>query len=165
MYKRYRILVPKVLLAILLAALLVALAACSPKAEEQAAAPNPNPGPTPAPNPAPNPAPTPTPTVEEPAARAVTQDWRSDRQALGQATYDKACASCHAAGELDAPRAGVREDWSERSDLWQAVLFSHAKSGYLEMPGKGGQPELTDEAVEAAVEYMLGLTFPELPRD
>ena len=145
MYTRYRIL----LALIPLATLLVALAACSPKADDQA----------------PTPTPTPTPTVEEPAARAVKQDWRSDRQSLGQATYAKACASCHAAGELDAPRTGVREDWSERSGLWQAVLFNHAKAGYPEMPGKGGQPELTDEAVEAAVEYMLGLTFPELPRD
>ena len=104
-------------------------------------------------------------TVAEPAVREVKQDWRSDRQALGKATYAKACASCHEAGEGNAPRTGVREDWSERSDLWQAVLFNHAKAGYLEMPGKGGRPELTDEAVEAAVEYMLGLTFPELPRD
>jgi cytochrome c5 len=30
--------------------------------------------------------------------------------------------------------------------MWQAVLFNHAKSGYLEMPGKGGQDELSDEA-------------------
>jgi len=49
--------------------------------------------------------------------------------------------------------------------MWQAVLFNHAKAGYLDMPGKGGQPELTDESVEAATEYMLGLTFPELPKD
>jgi cytochrome c5 len=49
--------------------------------------------------------------------------------------------------------------------MWQAVLSKHAKAGYLEMPGKGGQAELSDESVEAATEYMLGLTFPELPQD
>lgn len=107
-----------------------------------------------------------TPGVEaEPADREVKADWRTDRLALGEATYASACASCHDAGEDGAPRTGVREDWSERSDLWQAVLFNHAKAGYLQMPGKGGQPELTDEAVEAATEFMLGRTFPELPRD
>ena len=68
-------------------------------------------------------------------------------------------------GDRDAPITGNRDQWEERSDMWQAVLFNHAKMGYLEMPGKGGQPELTDEAVEAATEYMLGLTFPELPKD
>lgn len=137
MNMRYRIL--------LAAALLVTLAACSPKAEEQVAEDQV--------------------AEDQVVGREVKQDWRSDRQALGEATYASACASCHEAGEGDAPRTGVREDWSERSDLWQAVLFNHAKAGYLEMPGKGGQPELTDEAVEAAAEYMLGLTFPELPRD
>jgi cytochrome c5 len=60
---------------------------------------------------------------------------------------------------------GNRDDWSGRSDMWQAVLFNHAKSGYLDMPGKGGQADLSDEAVEAATEYMLDQTFPELPRD
>lgn len=159
MYMQYRILLATVLLA--------ALAACSPGAEDrvvedrvaedrvaedrvvagQAAAPTPNP------------------TAAEPETREVKQDWRTDRQDLGKATYAAACASCHDSGESGAPRTGVREDWSERSDLWQAVLFNHAKAGYLEMPGKGGQSELTDQAVEAATEYMLGLTFPELPRD
>jgi cytochrome c5 len=99
------------------------------------------------------------------AGRETTPGWRGDRQALGKATYDAACASCHETGEGGAPRTGRREDWSERSDMWQAVLFNHAKSGYLEMPGKGGQPELSDASVEAAAEYMLGLTYPELPQD
>jgi cytochrome c5 len=49
--------------------------------------------------------------------------------------------------------------------MWQAVLFNHAKAGYLDMPEKGGAAELSDEAVEAAAEYMLSLTFPELPTD
>jgi len=49
--------------------------------------------------------------------------------------------------------------------MWQAVLASHAKSGYLDMPSKGGQQGLSDAAVEAATEYMMGLTFPERPTD
>jgi cytochrome c5 len=145
MFNPYRI----PLAAILVAVVVVVGAACSPAGEEQGAA------------------------VERPedppggsqVAREVQPDWRADRLDLGETTYASACASCHDAGEAGAPRTGVREDWSERSDLWQAVLFNHAKAGYLEMPGKGGQPELTDEAVEAATEYMLGLTFPELPKD
>ena len=92
--------------------------------------------------------------------------WREQRMALGRETYEAACASCHAAGdEHGAPVTGNRDDWVGRSDMWQAVLFNHAKSGYLDMPGKGGQADLSDEAVEAATEYMLDQTFPELPRD
>jgi len=97
--------------------------------------------------------------------REVRADWRDDRQALGKATYEAVCAVCHESGENGAPRTGQREDWADRSDMWQAVLFNHAKAGYLDMPEKGGAAELSDEAVEAAAEYMLSLTFPELPTD
>jgi len=121
---------------------LLALAACSPAADEPRTA---------------------APSTQ--AKRDVMPSWREDYLALGKDTYERACASCHDSGEQGAPVTGQREQWEGRSDLWQAVLFEHAKSGYLDMPGKGGQPELTDEAVEAAAEYMLGLTYPELPKD
>jgi cytochrome c5 len=93
--------------------------------------------------------------------RAVKPTWREDRVSLGKETYESACASCHETGDHGAPITGKQEQWEERSDMWQAVLARHAKSGYLEMPGKGGQPDLSDEVVEAATEYMLGLTFPD----
>ena len=103
----------------------------------------------------------------EPAAGQAgdVPSWREERAALGRETYRAACASCHDTGEGGAPVTGKREDWAGRSEMWQAVLFEHAKSGYLDMPGKGGQVELSDEAVEAATEYMMEQTFPELPRD
>ena len=89
-------------------------------------------------------------TAMSPEQREVKPTWREDRLALGKQTYEAACASCHETGEGDAPITGNREQWEQRSDMWQAVLFNHAKAGYLDMPGKGGQPELTDESVEAA---------------
>lgn len=121
---------------------LLALAACSPQGDEPPAA---------------------APPAQ--TERDVMPSWREDYLALGKDTYERACASCHDSGEQGAPVTGQRDQWEGRSDLWQAVLFEHAKSGYLDMPGKGGQPDLTDEAVEAAAEYMLGLTYPELPKD
>ncbi len=78
----------------------------------------------------------------------------------GQETYNAACASCHDTGLDGAPVTGNLVDWVDRSPLWQAVLMEHAKEGYLEMPAKGGHPELSDRAVSAAVEYMLTSTFP-----
>jgi len=102
---------------------------------------------------------------DDSAQREVMPTWREDRMALGKDTYEFACASCHETGDRGAPKTGDRDQWEERSDMWQAVLFKHAKSGYLEMPGKGGREGLTDEAVEAATEYMMVRTFPELPRD
>jgi cytochrome c5 len=97
--------------------------------------------------------------------REVQPTWREDRVSLGKETYLSACASCHESGDHGAPLTGNRDQWEERSDMWQAVLSKHAKSGYLEMPGKGGQSDLSDEAVEAATEYMLGLAFPDRPMD
>ncbi len=91
--------------------------------------------------------------------------WRDRYLELGQDVYEWACAACHAEGLDGAPKMGDRSAWSDRSPLWSAVLLEHAKDGHLEMPAKGGHPYLSDRAVEAAGEYMLTTTFPELPRD
>jgi cytochrome c5 len=93
------------------------------------------------------------------------ESWRESQLLIGQEVYAAACASCHDQGEGDAPAIGDRDAWSDRSDLWTAVLSGHAQAGYLEMPEKGGHSELTDDNVSAAVEYMLIETFPEKPRD
>jgi cytochrome c5 len=105
------------------------------------------------------------PAGAQPAVYECQEDsWSVQYLALGRDTYEQACASCHDEGTESAPAMGNRESWSNRSPLWAAVLFEHAKSGYLDMPAKGGRPELTERAVEAAGEYMLCETFPELPR-
>ena len=92
--------------------------------------------------------------------------WRARYLALGRETYETACASCHDEDKGDgAPIKGDKDSWSTRSPLWSAVLLEHAKSGYMDMPTKGGKLELSDRVVEAAGEYMLHETFPELPRD
>jgi cytochrome c5 len=96
---------------------------------------------------------------------AAPAPWREGYLALGRETYERSCASCHDEGLDGAPVIGDRDAWSERSPLWSAVLLEHAKSGYLAMPARGGSPELTDRAVEAAGEYMLSETFPERPGD
>jgi cytochrome c5 len=91
--------------------------------------------------------------------------WRERYLALGQETYQAECASCHDEGKDGAPVKGDRDTWTDRSPLWSAVLLEHAKDGYLSMPAKGGHGELSGRAVEAAGEYLLNETFPELPRD
>jgi cytochrome c5 len=97
--------------------------------------------------------------------QVATASWRERRLALGRETYEEICARCHDEGVDGAPVIGNRETWSDRSQLWSVVLTEHAKAGYLEMPARGGVGELTDEEIEAAGEYMLGETYPELPAD
>jgi cytochrome c5 len=91
--------------------------------------------------------------------------WRERRLSYGKSIYESACASCHDQGINGAPAIGDQNEWSKRSPLWLAVLFEHAKVGYLGMPPKGGSSELTDLEVDAAGEYMLSVTFPKLPLD
>jgi len=83
----------------------------------------------------------------------------------GEAAYLEHCAVCHETGMLGAPRESEPLDWQARSNLWQAVLMEHAKTGYFEMPARGGKMDLPDEVVEAAAEYMLEQTFPDRPED
>ena len=83
----------------------------------------------------------------------------------GESAYLEHCAGCHETGMLGAPREGKPGDWKGRSNLWQAVLMEHAKTGYFEMPARGGKMDLPDEVVEAAAEYMLEQTFPDRPED
>jgi cytochrome c5 len=91
--------------------------------------------------------------------------WRERYLQLGQDTYQDACAECHDEGVENAPVTGDRESWSNRSPLWSSILIVHAQEGHLGMPAKGGCAELTKHEVTAAGEYMLSVTFPELPRD
>jgi cytochrome c5 len=102
-------------------------------------------------------------TLEAEDAEIVA--WRERYLALGKDVFNWACASCHASDAVNAPQLGDRDNWSDRSPLWSAVLLEHAREGYLEMPAKGGHPYLSDRAVQAAGEYMLGVTFPEKPAD
>jgi cytochrome c5 len=83
----------------------------------------------------------------------------------GEAAYTQHCAGCHETGMLGAPREGAPEDWQGRSSLWQGVLMEHAKTGYFEMPARGGKTQLPDDIVDAAAEYMLEQTFPERQED
>jgi cytochrome c5 len=83
----------------------------------------------------------------------------------GEAAYAEHCAGCHETGMLGAPREGQPQEWQGRSNLWQAVLMEHAKTGYFDMPARGGKTQLPDEVVDAAAEYMLEHTFRNRPED
>jgi len=89
----------------------------------------------------------------------------SDRMEDGRKAYDAGCAKCHKHGSLGAPVTSKPEDWADRSDLWEGVLFEHASKGYIDMPAKGGDQGVSDYDLEAAAEYMLTITYPEMPAD
>ena len=94
---------------------------------------------------------------------ALTAAPEGKLEISGVDAYQKVCASCHESGLNGAPVTGDADAWSDRSMHWEAVLFDHAKRGYMDMPAKGGNPELSDRSVVAAAEYMLSITFPDRP--
>ena len=73
----------------------------------------------------------------------------------GKGTYGASCAACHATGAAGAPKLGDKGAWKSRIGQGMDTLFDHAINGFKGMPAKGGNASLSDEAVQAAVEYMV----------
>jgi c(7)-type cytochrome triheme protein len=75
----------------------------------------------------------------------------------GKKIYEQKCAVCHSAGLAGAPRPGNSADWAPRLKAGRAALVRSAMQGTSRgMPAKGGDLSLSEGAVRAAVEYMLG---------
>ncbi len=72
----------------------------------------------------------------------------------GEMIYNNACSACHMAGAAGAPQL-VADQWEGRLDKGMDQLVGNAINGIGAMPAKGGRTDLTDEQVQASVEYML----------
>ncbi len=77
------------------------------------------------------------------------------KAADGKATYDSACTACHATGVAGAPKLGDKAEWAARLKAGKDALHAAALKGKGAMPPKGGNTALADDAVRAAVEYMV----------
>ncbi len=75
--------------------------------------------------------------------------------AAGRAAYQSACVACHATGVAGAPKVGDAAAWTPRVKAGLNALYASALKGKGAMPAKGGNPSLSDEAVQAAVRYMV----------
>jgi len=80
-------------------------------------------------------------------------------QADGEATYKAACFACHGTGVAGSPKFGDKAAWKARIATGNETLYTHAIKGYQGakgfMPAKGGRADLSDDAVKAAVDYMV----------
>ena len=75
--------------------------------------------------------------------------------AAGKSTYDSACTVCHGAGVAGAPKLGDKAAWAPRIAAGKPALYNSALKGKGAMPPKGGNAALSDDAVKAAVDYLL----------
>lgn len=90
------------------------------------------------------------PAADAPAETAKVVD--------GEQVYNTACMACHASGAAGAPKLGDAGNWKARIAQGADTLHKHAIEGYQGaagfMPPKGGQIQLSDAEVIAAVDFM-----------
>ena len=88
-----------------------------------------------------------------PASAAPTQVAAADLSA--EDVYQQVCASCHAAGVLNAPKPGDTAAWEPRLAKGMDAMYASAINGIGAMPAKGGRADMSDDAIKAAVDYLV----------
>jgi cytochrome c5 len=73
----------------------------------------------------------------------------------GPEVYGGLCKTCHDTGVADAPIPGSEQMAVRVSERGLDGLVQNALNGLNAMPPRGGNPALTDEQIQAAVEFML----------
>jgi len=73
----------------------------------------------------------------------------------GAAIYNQICMACHETGAAGAPVRGNAEQWSARLEQGVETLYDHSINGFNAMPAKGGNPNLSDDEVKAATDYLI----------
>ncbi len=81
------------------------------------------------------------------------------KASMGEEVYKTGCAICHNKGIVGAPTLGDKDNWAPRVAKGMDTLLNNALQGFKGnngvMPAKGGQAQLSDDDVKAAVAYML----------
>jgi len=89
-------------------------------------------------------------TEAAPAVTAAAFDGSLDAEML----YGAVCAACHTAAVLGAPQPGSAE-MAKRAEAGMDAMMQNALNGLNSMPARGGRPDLSDEQVQAVIEFML----------
>jgi cytochrome c5 len=76
----------------------------------------------------------------------------------GEQVVKSQCIKCHKEGLRGAPKIGDREAWVQRMKQGLDYLVRSAIKGHGGMPPRGGQANLTDSEIRAAILYMFNST-------
>ena len=90
-----------------------------------------------------------------PAAPLPAAAAQAAEPASGAEVYAMVCQVCHTTGVLNSPMLGDAAAWEARLAKGREALCANSIGGLNLMPPKGGRPDLSDEAVCLAVDYML----------
>ena len=86
---------------------------------------------------------------------APAEEELTPELAAGKEVYDASCAMCHDSGMMNAPKPGDKTAWEPRLAQGMDTVMKNTIEGFGGMPAKGGHPELTDEQLKSAVDYMV----------
>ena len=73
----------------------------------------------------------------------------------GKKVYQKYCAVCHASGAAGAPKLGDSSEWQTRLKIGKNQVYERAIQGFNSMPAKGTCTGCSDDAIKAAVDYLI----------
>lgn len=95
--------------------------------------------------------------VTDPAALVKVSTKAARAPYTGEQVLASACNACHQAGVLGAPKEGDKSAWSVRANSAGGIdgLVASAIKGKNSMPPRGGNPDLSDDEIKAAVGLML----------
>lgn len=95
--------------------------------------------------------------VTDPAALVKVAAKSAREPYTGEQVLERACNACHATGVLGAPKEGDKAAWAARSAAAGGLdgLAASAIKGKNSMPPRGGNPDLSDEEIKAAIGLML----------
>ncbi|MDR3416884.1 MAG: c-type cytochrome [Nevskia sp.] len=98
--------------------------------------------------------------VTDPAALLKVSAAAPHAPLSGEQVVAQVCSACHGAGVLGAPKIGDKSAWGERLKSAGGVdgLLGSATKGKGSMPPRGGNPDLSDAELKAAIQQMLKQT-------
>jgi len=96
---------------------------------------------------------------QEPKKENSTESIASTKTEIdhsaGESVYQSACFACHNVSVMGSPMLGDKAAWSARLDAGIDALYTSAINGKGLMPPKGGNTNIPDEDIKAAVDYMI----------
>ena len=98
------------------------------------------------------------PPVVEVAVVAAAPAETGSTDDAGAKVVKNTCALCHRTGMMSSPKLGDADGWAPRIEQGVDKLYANAINGFNMMPARGGNPDLSDDDVKAAVDHMIALT-------
>lgn len=95
----------------------------------------------------------------DPELTRVSEAEAAPALMTGPQVYNAACLACHGGGIGGAPMTGDQAAWAPRIAQGMDTLQQHAIEGLQGsagfMPPKGGRTDLSDDEINAAVQYLV----------